>query len=108
MPPHRAFFERSEQRRSRTAEHLKPNFLRPGLDRRRLEEPRHGCPTCQIACRNKASLRLQSLGASIRPVTASKTGVTVTVRRGAVSVAATVSRILSTLPLESLMPMMFG
>ena len=44
----------------------------------------------------------------MRAVTASKTCVTATVRRGAFCVAATVSRIRSTLPLESLMPMMFG
>ncbi len=48
------------------------------------------------------------LGASIRAVTASKIGVTVAERRGTVCVEAMVARIRSMLPLESLMPMMFG
>jgi hypothetical protein len=44
----------------------------------------------------------------MRPVTASKTGVTVTIRRGAALFRATSSRTRPKLPLDSLMPMMLG
>ena len=67
--------------------------------------------TADPPARSPAETKLPArsgFGVSIRPVTASKTGVTVTVRFGEVRVASTCALIRSTLPLESLMPMMFG
>ena len=65
-------------------------------------------PSGQVAQRRRSCRRFLARGASMRAVTASNTCVTGTVRRGAFSVAATVAWMRSTLPLESLMPMMFG
>ena len=102
-----AGLEATEQRGPGAGEDLEADFLGAGFDGDGGR--RGGQRLClrQVAGGDERA-RASGLGANMRPVTASKMGVTVTVRRRRSAWRRRWRVMRSTLPLESLMPMMLG